>query len=188
MKVLAQFLSALFCGRQWMGPTCVNLSIFGSNMRWDQRSQLPEHNFSQYLIRSQNVAPLYTNIDIHENFHKILKSAHHVNARKVQKRQPASLSLQNQLSTLRRWWNVLRHQVQGWQAKRVAHIIFFIRFLLGKKKEFFPRNFWFLIIRVLLPPYGDLAWLVHLWRRNLGSWWPFFGYTAITLFLVRNNF
>ena len=68
IKVLAQFLSALFCGRQWMGPTCVNLSIFGSNMRWDQRSQLPEHNFSQYLIRSQNVAPLYTNIDIQENF------------------------------------------------------------------------------------------------------------------------
>ena len=54
--------------------------------------------------------------------HKILKSAHHVNARKVQKRQHASLSLQNQLSTLGRWWNLLRHQVQSKQAKRVALI------------------------------------------------------------------
>ena len=38
------------------GPTCVNLSIFGSNMRWPAAAA---NNFSQYLIWSQNVARVH---------------------------------------------------------------------------------------------------------------------------------
>ena len=62
------------------GPTCVNLSIFGSNMRW--AGWLPAaNNFSQYLICSwsQNVARVrqyrYLNISrIVQHFTNITKT------------------------------------------------------------------------------------------------------------------
>ena len=52
------------------GPTCVNLSIFGSNMRWPAAAA---NNFSQYLIcpAGHKTWPVYINIGICQTYWNI---------------------------------------------------------------------------------------------------------------------
>ena len=166
-----------------MGPTCVNLSIFGSNMRWDQRSQLPEHNFSQYLIRSQNVAPLYTNIDIHENFPQNPQICSPCKCQ--ESAEKATCKPFPPKSIIYSWPLVKCVEASGPRlaSQKSGAYYFFYSFLVGKKERILSKKFLFfdntgftaalwglsLTCALMTTEFGQLMALLRIYCHNLIS-------------------